>query len=198
MQGKERIYHIKSNAECEGEAMGQRRKVEARSYDVVVVGGGMTGICAAIASARYGASTALIQDRPVLGGNASSEIRMHICGADANQIKRDAQETGILHEILLENKARNDYYNYSIWDSVLLEKVHGEPNLKLFLNTSMSDVTVESGASVRYSILDSGVTVGAGATVGEARGTASGIAVVGANYRIPVGETVAAGAMIYG
>ncbi len=123
--------------------MGQRRKDEARYYDVVVVGGGMTGICAAIASARYGARTALIQDRPVLGGNASSEIRMHICGADANQIKRDAQETGIVHEILLENKARNDYYNFSIWDSVLLEKVYGEKNLKLFLNTSMSDVRVE-------------------------------------------------------
>ncbi|MBQ3084129.1 MAG: FAD-dependent oxidoreductase, partial [Clostridia bacterium] len=39
------------------------------NYDVVVVGGGLTGLCAAIASARGGAKTALVHDRPVLGGN---------------------------------------------------------------------------------------------------------------------------------
>ena len=50
-------------------------------YDIVVCGGGMAGICAAIAAARHNAQTALVQDRPVLGGNASSEIRVGICGA---------------------------------------------------------------------------------------------------------------------
>ena len=57
-------------------------------YDVVVIGGGMAGICAAIAAARGGARTALIQERPVLGGMASSEMRMHICGADYHMIIR--------------------------------------------------------------------------------------------------------------
>ena len=125
--------------------MSVRSKQKEQSYDVVVVGGGMTGICAALASARGGARTALIQDRPVLGGNASSEIRMHICGADANQFKHNAEETGILHEILLENKARNDYYNYSIWDSVLLQLIKHQPGLTLLLNTSMQDVAIEEG-----------------------------------------------------
>ena len=52
-------------------------------YDVVVVGGGIAGICAAISSARLGLKTALIHDRPVLGGNNSSEVRVHL-GAYAN------------------------------------------------------------------------------------------------------------------
>ena len=60
-----------------------------REYQVVVVGGGISGVCAALASARHGAQTALIQDRPVLGGNASSEIRMHICGANREMCIRD-------------------------------------------------------------------------------------------------------------
>ena len=76
--------------------MGIRSKWRDEAFDVVVVGGGMTGLCAALASAREGARTALVQDRSVLGGNASSEIRMHICGADANQFKRNAAETGII------------------------------------------------------------------------------------------------------
>lgn len=123
--------------------MGMRRKEQSCTYDVVIVGGGLTGVCAAIASARGGAITALIQDRPVLGGNASSEIRMHVCGASANRMKENAEETGILHEILLDNKACNDYYNYSIWDNVLFQKVKGQENLTLYLNTSMQDVETE-------------------------------------------------------
>ena len=51
------------------------------SADFVVVGGGLAGICAAVAAARNGLKVILVQDRPMLGGNASSEIRMWICGA---------------------------------------------------------------------------------------------------------------------
>ena len=80
--------------------------------DFCVVGGGMAGMIAAIAAARSGAKVALIQDRPVLGGNASSEIRMHICGAHG----RNLRETGILEELLLENHYRNPDPNYFIWD----------------------------------------------------------------------------------
>ena len=129
--------------------MGVRSKWRDESFDVVVVGGGMTGLCAALASAREGVRTALIQNRPVLGGNASSEIRMHICGADANQFKRDAAETGIIHEIMLETKARNDYYNFSSWDSVLFQTVYRQKNLTLFLNTDMEDVELEDDRITR-------------------------------------------------
>ena len=98
--------------------MSENRKVKKAEYDVVVIGGGMAGICAALASARHGARTALVHDRHVLGGNASSEIRMHICGASENLAKPELEESGILHEIMLDNKSRNDYFNYSIWDMV--------------------------------------------------------------------------------
>ena len=103
--------------------MSIRSKNQSADFDVVVVGGGMTGICAAKACARLGVKTALIHARPVLGGNASSEIRMHICGASANMVKPNAEETGILREILLENKRVNDYYNYSVWDRVLFTAI---------------------------------------------------------------------------
>ena len=115
------------------------------SYDVVVVGGGMSGICAAIASARGGAKTALIHNRPVLGGNASSEIRMHICGADHHGSRENARETGILDEILSKNKARNPHYAYPIWDAVLWESSAFEPGLTLYLNTHMTEVHCENG-----------------------------------------------------
>ena len=89
------------------------------SYDLVVVGGGMAGLCAAIAAARHGAKTALLQDRPVLGGNASSEIRMHICGATRHGQRPNARETGIIEEILLENKYRNPTHSYGMFDVLL-------------------------------------------------------------------------------
>lgn len=114
-----------------------------KTYEVIVVGGGMSGICAAIASARGGAKTALIQNRPVLGGNASSEIRMHICGADHHGHRPDARETGILEEILLENRRQNPTYSYAIFDQVLWERVRFQEGLDLYLNAHMTEVITE-------------------------------------------------------
>ena len=94
--------------------MGKRRKEQELQFDFAVIGGGLTGVCAAIAAARHGARTVLIQDRPVLGGNASSEIRMHICGANCNTKKPELSEGGIIHELMLANKRVNDSYNFSI------------------------------------------------------------------------------------
>lgn len=101
--------------------------------DFCVVGGGMAGLIAAVAAARHGARVALVQDRPVLGGNASSEVRMWICGAHG----ANKRETGILEEIELDNIRRNSAASYAVWDAILYEKARYQPNLELFLNCSV-------------------------------------------------------------
>ena len=115
--------------------------------DVVVVGGGMAGVLASIASARNGASTVLVQDRSVLGGNASSEVRMHIVGADhhGNRPDEDARETGILEEIRLEDAIRNPQRSASMFDLLLYEKVLLEERITLLLNTHCYGVEMEAG-----------------------------------------------------
>lgn len=113
-----------------------------KKYDAVIVGGGISGICAALASARKGLRTALINNRPVLGGNASSEIRMHICGADYHGSKPNTRETGIIEELLLANKAVNYNNSFSILDTVLWEKTKFQENLDLYLNTHLYKVEV--------------------------------------------------------
>lgn len=129
--------------------MSEKKKVKNAEYDVVVIGGGMSGICAALAAARHGARTALVHDRHVLGGNASSEIRMHICGASENLAKPDLEESGILHEIMLDNKSRNDYYNFSIWDMVLFSTVKRQTNLTVYLSTAMESCEMGEGSTIR-------------------------------------------------
>lgn len=109
--------------------------------DFCVVGGGMAGICAALSAARHGISTVLVQDRGVLGGNASSEIRMWICGAHG----RDNRETGIIEEIMLENFYSNRQLSYPLWDAVLFEKVSRQENLTLLLNCSCFDAECKNG-----------------------------------------------------
>lgn len=105
--------------------------------DFVVAGGGMAGVCAAISAARSGVKVALVQDRPVLGGNASSEVRLWILGATSHMgnNNRWAREGGILDEILVENTYRNKEGNPVLFDAVVLDKVLAEKNISLFLNT---------------------------------------------------------------
>ena len=95
-----------------------------------VIGGGLAGMCAAIAAARHGVKTLIMQERPVFGGNASSEIRMWVCGSP-HQL-----ETGLVEEFRLENLYRNTYVNFSVWDSILFEKVRFQENLISLLNCS--------------------------------------------------------------
>ena len=105
---------------------------------IVVCGGGLSGICAAVSAARHGSKVILIQDRPVLGGNASSEMRMGIVGVRENQ----CQEAGIIEEM----QCRNIYYNplqrYPLWDDIFYSTVVEEPNIRLLLNTSVRDVVM--------------------------------------------------------
>ena len=115
-------------------------KTVEHKVDFCVVGGGLSGICAAISAARNGLNVAIIQDRPVLGGNCSSEIRLWICGARG----KDNKESGIVEELMLDNLYRNPYKNYSIWDSVLFGKVRNEPNITtMLLNCSCNDVVMD-------------------------------------------------------
>jgi len=117
------------------------REFETKSLevDLCVVGGGMAGLCAALAAARNGLQTTLVQDRPVLGGNASSEVRMWICGAHG----ADNRETGILEELMLRNLYQNPMLLYPQWDHVLYGACLEEPNLTTLLNCSVMDVTTE-------------------------------------------------------
>ena len=109
--------------------------------DLCVVGGGLSGLCAAVAAARHGAQVLLMQDRPMLGGNASSEVRMWVCGAQGE----NKQETGLLEEIMLENLYRNPDRNYSVWDSVLYELAAYQENLTLLLNCTCMDCETANG-----------------------------------------------------
>lgn len=116
----------------------------AYNTDLCVVGGGLSGLCCAIAAARHGIKVVLVQDRPVLGGNASSEIRMWVCGANGD----GNRESGIIEELMLENYYQNPGLKFPIWDSVLYEKAMAEPNLTLLLNSSCLDAVMDGESIV--------------------------------------------------
>lgn len=117
------------------------REIALKS-DLVVAGGGLSGVCCAITAARQGLSVILVQDRPVLGGNSSSEVRLWVLGATSHMgnNNRWAREGGVIDEILVENMYRNPEGNAVIFDTVVLDKVVSEPNITLLLNTAATDV----------------------------------------------------------
>ena len=130
---------------------GRALKTECFKVDLVVVGGGLAGVCCAITAAREGIKVVLIQDRPVLGGNASSEVRLWVLGATSHMgnNNRWAREGGVIDEILVENLYRNPEGNPLIFDTVLLEKVLCEPNITLLLNTAVFEVSKRGRDAVR-------------------------------------------------
>jgi FAD dependent oxidoreductase len=123
----------------------QERQLRTISHnaDLAVVGGGISGLCASIAAARLGSRVVLVHDRPVLGGNASSEVRLWILGATSHMgnNNRWAREGGIMEEILVENLYRNPEGNPLIFDTILLEKICLETNITLLLNTAVFEVS---------------------------------------------------------
>jgi len=116
--------------------------VEKRGpYDIVVVGGGLAGCAAAVAAARHGCSVALIQDRPTLGGNASTEIHVAISG-DTSHEPLDPGETGIIEELVppVGGAGRSPQFE---------NVVRGEANVDLLLGMRATGVTMADPKTIR-------------------------------------------------
>ena len=111
------------------------------SCDLCVVGGGLSGMAAAISAAREGLQVVLMHERAVLGGNASSEIRMWISGAHGE----GNRETGLVEEIILESHYRNPSKSYAVWDTILYDFIRREKNIQLLLNCTCMDCEAEEG-----------------------------------------------------
>lgn len=131
-----------------------------KNYDVVVVGGGMSGVCAAVSAARNGAKTVLVQNRPVLGGNGSSEIKVGVNGAargrqgEATSFK-NAIESGVILELIMKNKKVNPQHSFHVMDTVTWDLVKTQENLDLYLNTHMSEVEMDGNSIVAVKALQS-------------------------------------------
>jgi hypothetical protein len=131
--GRQRIAYCGVNPDVK--AMGD--------YDVVVVGGGPAGIGAALAAARHGCRVALIQDRPVLGGNSSSEIEVPPMGYIGRPPDR-VNVTGIAAEIFPQQGWSNFADSHKI-----LQIVRAERNISLFLNTRATGVEMASKNTIK-------------------------------------------------
>lgn len=112
--------------------------------DVLVAGGGVAGVCAALAAARHGAKVVLVQDRSRLGGNSSSEVKMHIVGANCHKGRPGWRESGIIEELRLDDAANNPQRCWELWDALLYDKLVSEPNITLLLETIVYAAAVRS------------------------------------------------------
>ena len=114
-------------------------------YDFVIVGAGMSGLCAAIAAARNGSRVALLQDRYILGGNNSSEVRVGL-GGQINMAPYPSLGY-ILNEIgpdrIGNARGAHHYQDWKKWDVIT-----AEPNITLFAGYTVDKVEMRDGKIV--------------------------------------------------
>ncbi|XP_065840225.1 uncharacterized protein [Oscarella lobularis] len=131
--------------------------------DVIVAGAGSAGVGAALAAARSGARTVCIHGRPVLGGNASSEVKLHMVGADKSggrgkENETEARESGIVDEIRLDNSMANPQFCAEMLDLTFLDKFRAEPNMTLLLNTWFTGVSRDDDGTILVAYADNQIT----------------------------------------
>jgi hypothetical protein len=120
-----------------GPAAEPHMKLVDLNTDVLVAGGGLAGVCAAISAARHGSRVVLLQDRSRLGGNSSSEVKMHVVGANSHKARPGWREGGLIEELRLDDAANNPQRCWELWDLLLYDKVVSEPNITLLLETTL-------------------------------------------------------------
>lgn len=201
-------------ADFRRKALGIKRPQRAGKYDFVVVGGGIAGICAAITAARLGSTVALVQNRPVLGGNNSSEIRVGLSGLiykepypqlgrlmdeiggigywtnrEAQQDPDSPRSKHILD--VLEKHPEKHIHNAgpasNYEDDKKLEAVLNEPNITLFLSKQAISAKTRGGkirSIVVKDIFTSEETIIKGRLFADCTGDANLGFMAGADYRM--------------
>ena len=122
------------------ELLGEEKPEEKGNFDFVVVGGGISGMCAALAAARLGSKVALIQDRYVLGGNNSSEVRVGL-GGQINVAPYPS--LGYLLNEIGPDRIGNARGAHHYQDDKKLRVILAEKNITLFLGYSVTAVEKE-------------------------------------------------------
>ena len=132
---------LKTLAQQREQFGGVTRAVENHEhYDVVVVGGGLSGLGAAVAAARHGCRVALLQDRPLLGGNASDEIQIPVEG-DRSKQKVHSFDQGVIEEFYPEMR---DFGHADRLEKI----VRAEKNIDLHLNVRATGVEMKASNTI--------------------------------------------------
>ena len=113
--------------------------------DVFIAGGGLAGVTAAISAARNGAKVILVQDRSRLGGNSSSEVKMHVVGSSSHEARPGWREGGLIEEFRLDDAVNNNQRCWELWDLMLYDKVVSEPNITLLLESTLYSASMKNG-----------------------------------------------------
>jgi hypothetical protein len=154
------------------------------AFDLVVVGGGMAGTCSAISAARQGLKVALIQDRPVLGGNNSSEVRVHLNGEIYQQ---PYPKLGVVVAELDSEKRGNAQPAGNYDDAKKLAVVHNEDNIRLYLNMRLAGAETKDDKIVAITARDVRASTEhrfAGALFADCTGDGSLGFLAGADFRM--------------
>lgn len=196
------------------ELLGIGKPADGGTYDFVVVGGGAGGICAAVSAARLGCKVALIQNRPLLGGNNSSEIRVgmtgYVCRPPFTRLGAMMDEFGAIGDVVLrEAKAEGDSARIKVIEA-LFDKyperwqsnagpfgnyeddkktglIESEPNISLFLNTQVISADMDGSriVSVVGKNIETGEeTVFKGRTFADCTGDGNLGFMAGADFRM--------------